>query len=301
MSTPRITQRLMVERSLGAMQAGMSRLARSQEQLSTGRQINRPSDSPAGTNTAMRLREQLAADTQHARNASDGLAWLGRTDNTLTTMLDGTRRARDLILQGASAGSSSPQVRQILAIEVEQIQEALLALANTQHLGRPLFGGTTDRPAAYSKDPVTGVVGFVGEPGSQVVRRVGDGLAVPVNTLGPDAFEAGGTSLFTVLGDAVAALRDPAADPAVALDALDAVSRKMMTALADVGTRYGRVESAMRAVTNSTLDMQAALSEVENVDIAKAIVDLQMQEVAYQSALGATARVIQPSLLDFLR
>ena len=55
------------------------------------------------------------------------------------------------------------------------------------------------------------------------------------------------------------------------------------------------------SVDSTTIDTQAALSEVENVDIAKAIVDLQLQEVAYQAALGATARVIQPSLLDFLR
>jgi flagellar hook-associated protein 3 FlgL len=77
--------------------------------------------------------------------------------------------------------------------------------------------------------------------------------------------------------------------------------KRMTTALADVGTRYGRVESALDSVNSSTLDTQSALSEVENVDIGKAIVDLQMQEVAYQSALGATARVIQPSLIDFLR
>ena len=79
------------------------------------------------------------------------------------------------------------------------------------------------------------------------------------------------------------------------LDRLDAVSERMRTALADVGTRYGRVESALTTVDSTTIDTQAALSEVENVDIAKAIVDLQAQEVAYQAALGATARVIQPS------
>jgi flagellar hook-associated protein 3 FlgL len=296
MSTVRITQRLMVERSLTAMQTGAGRLARSQEQLSTGRLINRPSDSPTGTNSAMRLREQLAADAQHARNASDGLAWLGRTDNTLTTMLDGTRRARDLILQGASTGSSGPQAREALAMEMDQLRESMLALANTQHLGRPLFGGTTAGSVAYDTNG-----NFVGEPGTQVTRRVGDGVSVAVNTVGPSAFGADGSNLFDVLEQAAADLRTAPASLSTDLGNLDAVMNEMMTALADVGTRYGRVESALASVNSSTLDMQAALSEVENVDIAKAIVDLQMQEVAYQAALGATARVIQPSLIDFLR
>jgi len=296
MSTVRITQRLMVERSLTAMQTGAGRLARSQEQLSTGRLINRPSDSPTGTNSAMRLREQLATDAQHARNASDGLAWLGRTDNTLTTMLDGTRRARDLMLQGVSTGSTGPQAREALAMEMEQIRESMLSLANTQHLGRPLFGGTTDGPAAYNADGT-----FAGEASSSISRRVGDEQVVRISTLGPAAFGADGSNLFDVLDKAVNQLRTAPDQLGATLGELDAVMNKMTTALADVGTRYGRVESALASVNSATLDMQAALSEVENVDIAKAIVDLQMQEVAYQAALGATARVIQPSLIDFLR
>ncbi|MFZ5846965.1 MAG: flagellar hook-associated protein FlgL [Actinomycetota bacterium] len=307
MSTIRITQRLMTERSMTAMQTGMNRLARSQEQLSTGRQINRPSDSPAGTNSAMRLREQMAADAQHSRNAADGLSWLGRTDNTLTTMVDATRRARDILVQGAN-GSMGPQSKQALAAEMRQIRDNVFALANTQHLGRPLFGGTTDQPGAYVEGTGAdaGKYFFVSDdpanptpvPGD-VTRRVGTDVSVKISTLGPEAFGAGDDNLFNILTQAADAIENGTASDF--LDDVDGAMDKMMTALADVGTRYGRVEKAQAAAQNAELDMQAMLSEVENVDIAKAIVDLQMQEVAYQAALGATARVIQPSLLDFLR
>jgi flagellar hook-associated protein 3 FlgL len=300
MSTVRITQRLMVERSLTAMQTSASRLARSQEQLSTGRMINRPSDSPAGANSAMRLREDLSAGAQHARNASDGLAWLGRTDNTMTSMLDSTRRARDLVVRGASTGSTGPEARAALATELKQIRESLLSLANTQHLGRPLFGGTTGADTAFVTDG-TGKVVFNGTT-TDVVRTVGDGVRVAVNTAGTAAFGPDGGNVFDVLDEAIERLTvGPASDLGDSLEKLDTAMSRMRTALADVGTRYGRVESALASVNSSTIDTQAMLSEVENVDIAKAIVDLQMQEVAYQAALGATARVIQPSLLDFLR
>ena len=73
MSSARITQRLMVERSLSSLQLGLGRLSTAQEKLSTGRVINRPSDSPTGTNDAMRLRADLAANAQYSRNADDGL------------------------------------------------------------------------------------------------------------------------------------------------------------------------------------------------------------------------------------
>jgi flagellar hook-associated protein 3 FlgL len=302
MSTPRITQRLMVERSLSSMQSGMNRLARSQEQLSTGRLINRPSDSPTGTNDAMRLRAQLAADAQYYRNASDGLSYLGRTDNTLTTMVDNVRRARDLVVQGASTGSNGPDARAAIAAELRQIKESLVALANTEHMGRPLFGGTSTGPA-YTTAGAPPAATYNGDDG-EVVRVVGDDMPVKVNVTGREAFEVGGDDLFTVMDDTIAAME---ADPVVSADIgdklgrIDAVSKQMLSALADVGTRYGRVEGALATLTSTNLDNTAALSGVENVDIAKAVMDLQMAEVAHQAALGATARVLQPSLIDFLR
>lgn len=296
MSTPRITQRLMVERSLGSLQTGLGRLARSQEQLSTGRVINRPSDSPTGTNDAMRLRAQITSDTQHARNASDGLGYLGRTDEVLSTMVDRLRRARDLVVQGASTGSAGPQAREAIAAELEQIRTSMLSLANTQHMGRSLFGGTSGSPQAYAADGT-----FIGDRNA-VVRVVGDDMSVTVNTTGPTAFETPeGDNLFGILDRAIADMRTAPGDLPQSLDRIDAVQATMLSAVADVGTRYGRVEDVLSTLGATEISNKNALSEVENVDIAKAIVDLQMQEVAYQSALGATARVLQPSLLDFLR
>lgn len=304
MGTPRITQRLMVERSLASLQTGMTRLARSQEQLSSGRIINRPSDSPTGTNDAMRLRAQLAADTQYSRNASDGLSYLGRTDNTLSTMVDAVRRARELVVRGASTGSNGPDARAALATELKQIRESLISLANTEHMGRPLFGGTGTGPAYTPATPATPPpvppVPFTGNS-EAVIRTIGDGIEVQVNVNGPDAFSVGGDDLFTVIDDTINAMTTNPAALGDSLARIDAVSQQMLSALADVGTRYGRVEGALSTLTDANLDNTAALSTVENVDIAKAIVDLQMAEVAHQAALGATARVLQPSLLDFLR
>jgi flagellar hook-associated protein 3 FlgL len=294
MST-RITQRLMVDRSLTSLQLGLGRLSSSQEKLSTGRNINRPSDSPTGTNDAMRLRADLAANAQYSRNADDGLSWLGHADSTLTSMLDEVRRARDLIVRGASTGSTGAEAREALARELTQIRAGLLDEANTQHLGRPLFGGTTSGTRAYDASGT-----YLGDANA-VNRTVGEGIGVPVNVTGPATFSAGGDDLFTVLSDVITQLRTDPTAVAGSLDRLDAVAGSMRTAQVTVGTRVNRVESAREALAASALSNTSSLSDVENVDVAAAIVDLQMQEVAYQAALGATSRVLQPTLLDFLR
>jgi len=294
--TLRITQRMMVGGSLTALNSSLARLATTQEQLSTGRLINRPSDSPTGTNEAMRIRAQLAADAQHSRNADDALSWMAQTDSTMQSMLDQVHRARDLILQGSSTGSNGPDARNALASELTQIRQSLIGLANTQHLGRPIFGGTTGGDQAY--DPTTGQ--WIGK-NVAISRTVKDGISVQINVTGPDAFGGKNNNLFGVLQDAIGQMTTNPAALSGTLNNLDAVADQMKSALADLGTRQNRVQTAADSLQDVALNNQNRLSQVENIDIGKTVLDLQMQQVAYQATLGATARVLQPSLMDFLK
>lgn len=295
MAVNRVTQSLMSQRSLDSLQLGLGRLSRIQEQLSTGRVLNRPSDSPADTTSAMRIRASLADQQQYARNAQDGLGWLGQIDNALSGMSDQLRRARDLGIQGRS-GAIGATSRAALATEVDQIREGLLSSANNSYLGRPVFGGVTAGATAY--DP-TG--GYAGTPG-QVLRVVGDGVVVDVQMAGPDAFGPDGASVFDQLDALSFALRSgDDAQIQAGIGALNASMDRVISALADVGTRYSRLEQAAQLASDTELGLTTSLSELENVDLPKAMVDLQLQEVAYQAALATTARVLQPSLVDFLR
>ena len=76
MSMQRITQRSISQSSLAGLQTNLGRLAKVQEQLSSGRVLNRPSDSPSGTVAAMTFRSEATAAEQHVRSAEDGQSWL---------------------------------------------------------------------------------------------------------------------------------------------------------------------------------------------------------------------------------
>lgn len=296
MSSMRVTQNMLVDRSVGSLQLGLTRLAKVQEQLSTGRQLNRPSDSPTDTTAAMRMRSGIADQTQYTRNAEDGLAWLGLVDQTLSGVTTQVRRARELALQGASTGTTSQSARDTLATEIDQIRGSLVADGNTTYLGRPIFGGITSGPQAFADDGT-----FVGVPGA-VVRNIADGIRVQVDVIGTDVFGPSADSVFTDLTDLAAALR--AGDSAAVGTGLDALAGRLTqigSAQATVGARYARVDTAAQKGRDTVLDLTSSLSEVENVDLPRAMVDLQLQQVAYQAALASTARVMQPSLIDFLR
>jgi flagellar hook-associated protein 3 FlgL len=295
MAISRVTQSMMTQRSLGSLQNSLSRLSEIQEQLSTGRILNRPSDSPSDTTASMRMRSALSDQQQYARNAQDGLGWLGQIDTTLQGVNSQLRRARDLALQGANAATGQ-DARDALATEVDQIREGMIASANTTYLGRPVFGGVTDQRTAYNPDGT-----YAGVPGA-VTRTIGDGVPVDVQVDGQDVFGVDGASVFDDLAALSAALR--AGDDAAigdGIDALNADMNRVQSTISDVGTRYNRVEQAAQAAKDAEITLSTRLAEVENTDLPKAMVELQMQEVAYQAALASTARVLQPSLVDFLR
>lgn len=296
MAFTRITQSMMSRHSVDALQLSLSRVARLQEQLSTGRVLNRPSDSPTDTIAAMRIRSSITDVKQYGRNAADGTAWLGQIDAALTAATDQVRRARDLALQGANQGAMGQSAREALATEVDQIREGLITTANANYLGRPVFGGVTAGPVAYDA-----AGSYVGTPGT-VNRTVGVGVEIRVNVDGSTAFGAAGGSVFDHLTALSTALR--AGDQTGITSGVGALAGdldRLTTAQAEAGTRQAKIESARQAASDNELTLSSSLSEVENADLPKTVVDLQLQQVAYQAALGATARVMQPSLLDFLR
>lgn len=296
MALTRVTQSMMSKHSLTAMQTSLSKLAKIQEQLSTGRVLNRPSDSPTDTTSAMRIRSSLSDVKQYGRNAEDGNGWLSTIDAALTNANDQVMRARDLALQGANEGVAGQTVRDALAAEVDQIHAGLVNVGNSNYLGRPVFGGVTAGPDAYD---ATGT--YVGTPGA-VNRTIAEGTSVRVDVDGTTAFGATGSSVFDHLAALSNALRTGnQATISASITALDADRDRITTTQAEVGSRQNRVESAIQAASDNQLKLSSSLSDVENADLPKTMVDLQMQQVAYQASLGATARVMQPSLLDFLK
>lgn len=303
MTLVRYTHTMMSQQTFTGLQTAMGRVAKAQEQLTTGRLINRPSDDPAGTTSAMRLRSSLSNQQQYVRNADNAVGWLNQTDGALATVGRQITRAYDIALQGANTGAMGPEARLALATEVDQIRAGLISSANTQFLDRPIFGGITAGAVAYQSDgtladPAAITVGA----GGGVHRTVADGVRLRIDVTGPEVFGPEADSVFVHLAELSTALRSgPDAAISDAIGKLQADGSRVTNAQTEVGARTVRIEKARETANDALLTLTNALSEIENVDLAKATVDLRLQEVAYQAALGATARVLQPSLMDFLR
>lgn len=288
---------------LGAYQAALARIgtrlseyAATQEQLSTGKKLTRSSDDPIGMNRALELRATLSARQQETRNADDGRMWLDLADTTLQDVVSQLQRARELAVRGSTYVGT--EEREAIALEVSHLRDDIVALANSKHQGRGLFSGFSSGDAVQK---IAGAWTYTGDSG-QINRRVGENEVVTVNVTGDAAFGfSAGTDIFTVLDDLETALyaNDTAAIE-TSIDGLDSSLETVLGGLGTVGARANQVEAAIARTQDDVLTLTEQLSSLEDVDIAEAVMDLELQKTAYEAALAAFAQSSQTSLLDFL-
>jgi flagellin-like hook-associated protein FlgL len=294
----RITQRAVTLTSLQGLNRNLDTFSKLQEQLTSGKMLTAPSDSPTGTNKAMQTRAEQDANAQYARNISDGQSWLNQTDSTLQQMLNVARRVRDLTVQGSNTGAMSDTARKALAAETITLRESLLSMANTSVAGRPMFGGITAGSKAY--DATGAYVGQAG-PGTEMLRRVSSTDSVRVNMSGPEAFEGAGTDLFALVERITTNLTTDPAGLEQDLSDLDVVMNNMKSAVADVGARSARIDREAEINMGRSIALETGLSQVEDIDLPNMMMRLKMQQTGYEAALSATAKAISPTLMNHLR
>ena len=295
----------MVTGSIRRLSTRLEKYEQIQSQLATGKRIMTPSDSPGDANRTLGLRAVQRAREQETRNAADAESWLNITDSQLQGAMERLGRARDLTVRGAS--SQDVDERRAIAAELRNVRDEMVSIANFRNRGRPLFSGFSDA-SAVSYDGTNWV--YQGDNGA-VTRRVGESDVVQINVTAPKVFgfvdpsdpsTAGNTDVFTILDTVIDQL---AAGDLNGLSAsvgtVDGARARVGDALAQVGAATNTVTSAVRRTEDTLLAIKGELAEIEDVDLAEAVMELQTQESAYQATLQALARALPPSLVSFLR
>lgn len=295
----RITTEMVVNNSLHRLSARLERYERTQSQLATGNRMLNPSDDPSGTGRALSLRASQRSREQEARNASDAESWLALADSQMQAAVERIQRVRELAVRGASSLNNAE--RRAIAEEVSRIRGEMESIANARHRGRPLFSGYQDVPAVAKID---GQWVYQGDDGV-ITRRVGEQDVVPVNVTAAEVFGFGaaGGDVFSLLDDLENALRGPDAAAAMSagLEGIDAVRQRIGDAQAKIGANTNWVESARRRSGDALMAIRGQLAEVADVNLAEAVMELQVQEVAYTATLQALSRALPPSLVSFMR
>ena len=304
----RVTNLTMSTTAQRTLQTQQSKLAQLQERATSLDKISRPSDDPAATAQALETRARLAATSQYGRNIDDGGSWLTAADSVLGQASNVMNRILDLTVQ-AGNGALNQANKDAIAVELEGLNKDLLSIANTKHLGRNIFAGSSDADQAFSapipaNPAVPGDTGtpaaFNGVMGGSVERRVSADRTVRVDADGVAIFGNGAGSVFDAVSKTVASLRK-GEDATAHLGNLQSAAKNIINGRAEIGTRQAQLERAGNINTELEATLDAQKMGIEKADLGSVILDLKLQETNYQVALAATARVLQPTLMDFLR
>lgn len=294
----RVTNQATVDRMLSNIALSQRRLATAQEHMGTGLRINRPSDDPQGASRVMAGRTALELNGQYDRNIAVGLSDLSATEAALVRLTELLQRASELAVQGSN-GTLTADGRSAIALEVGELLGEAITVGNTSHAGRYLFAGqqTSTTPFVPDSASYPTSVSYAGDSGL-IEREISQGARVAVNVPGDDVLPDVFTALIQLRDDLVA---DDADAVGTDLGTLESTLNSVLQLRAEVGSKMRRVELSQARLEDERARLQTMIGDMEQTDLAEAIVLLQMQETAYQAALGAAGRTLGLSLLDFLR
>ncbi len=290
----RVTNNMLRLDALNSLSANVNALERIQEQVSTTKQLNRPSDDPSQVRSAVKLRDALSELEQYQRNVSGASQTLDAEDSAMGSAGDILQRARELAIEGAN-GSVPAADRTTMAQEVQQLAEGLMQLANTKVGEDYVFSGFRTSTPAYSASGSPPTYSYGGDAGA-ILARIGAGATVQTNVIGSTAFQ----KAFDALTQLNAELSAGTQVSGATISALDAGQQALLDARATVGARQSRLDSTSTVLDGAVISAKKLLSDTEDVDLTSAISELSSRQATYQAALAVNAKILQTSLVNYL-
>lgn len=320
----RVTQSMLSNTMLRNLSNSYNKMGQWQEQLSTGSKLLRPSDDPVGVTKAMSYRTQLAQNAQYDTNLDTASKWLDTTDTALGSLGSAMTRVQELITQAANDTNQTVD-REKMLLEIKQIREEVYDIANTKIGDEYIFSGTRTSEPLYTKyaagnsivnpkatNAAPNTSGFE----SSFNVEIYNDITLDVNTTGAMKMFGKIDEVFTRIEEALTGANSngetSGADIGSILGGTNSDEDKEYTTIqgsidlvlknrAEVGAKQNRVDmmSDRLALQKETLTKQK--SNVEDVEYEEAITNLITQESIHRASLSVGGRIIQQTLVDFIR
>ncbi len=301
----RVTQSMLSNNMMYNLSQSFTQMDKYQDQLASGMKINRPSDDPIIAMKGVMYRRNLGEVEQYQRNFSAVHAWIDGSDSALDLAAVALQRVRELVVQAANDGGQTDDERQAISQEISQLKDHLVNIANTQVGDQYIFNGTNTVQAPFNPDGTP-----TGDENTQELNvEIANNVYLNVNSntaVTVFGFSDGdaGSGIFGALDqiiETLTAIPSLGADIGDQLPNLDKNINEILNLRSDIGSRSNRSDLMEDRMNEMEVITNRIMSDNEDAEVDKVITDLKTQETIHRAALGVGARVIQPSLLDFLR
>lgn len=301
----RITNQLLSKNYLRNLNKNLDKMQTYQNQLSSGKEVAKPSDNPYLISKIMSLDNTIMQNEQYNTNIENSLSWVQTQDSALSNVTSTLRRVRELIVYGAN-GSLADTDRAAIKDEVEMQIGQLADILNTNFDGRYIFGGqkTTEKPFEVNLE-------YKGDH-NNISREISKGVVIEIPTAGSKITQLDtnynlsskdNEDLGTFLNNVVTALKEGSTDALSGnlLGDMDQHLDNVIRVRSQMGAVYNRLESAKDRNETENLNLNSLLSQRQDIDIAEKYMEFSNMKAVYQASLSVGAKILQPSLLDYLR
>lgn len=293
----RVTQNMMTNNILQQLSSGYGKIADYQDQLSSGKKITRPSQDPVVAVMSVSYQTDVNHIQQYQSNISTAYNWLDSSESALSSVNDVLNRVRDLT-EEVSNGTYDDTQRAAAGTEIDQLTQQLMTLGNTQVGGQYIFNGddTKNAPITLSDGSYS-----VSDNSKSVSMAVNDGISIGVNV---DPTKVFSSSLFSDLNDLKNALNNPDTSSTQIGDYISKIDTHLdgvADAQADLGALTDRVDMIKSRLGDQETISEKVMSDNEDADYSETIVKLNQQQNVYNAALSVGAKIIQTSLVDYLK
>ncbi len=302
----RVTQNITTSNFISYINKHAENLLKTQQQIASQKRINKSSDDPIGMGQVLGYRTNLALTDQYQENIEQGMTRLEFNEVTLDLASDLTNTARRLAAD-YSGSTLSAATRQSVALQVKDLYDQVMQMANSKFNGNYIFSGHATNTAPFSRDANYNAT-YNGDDGGFRIM-VSDNVEVNIIADGRNIFQDaanGGVNIFDELKNLIDGLENP--DPVAGSAQIEAAVNVLQDGRNQINSRRSeyapvlyRLQATDEYMTNLRPKVEEAMASLEQADITKAVVELQNLELAYETTIATAARIIQPSLLDFLR
>jgi len=305
-----VSTSLMFDRAIAQMGITQDRLSKTQTQLSTTKQINKPSDAPDQAATITRLKSAIDRQNSYVSTINSVKDKLSQQETAANNATDVLTRLKELTVQAANDTYSAVD-RKSIDLEVMQLRDQLLSLANTQDVnGNFIFSGSRVGKQAFATDENGKLV----YQGDQTVSStsVGDQSAVDINRSGTNPFDKivrvdatnnkTAVGFFQVIDDLSAALQsNNTVSIKNAVGEVGTLQQGLSDSLASIGAAINKIDNQASLAEENVLRMKSTLSQVEDTDYTQAITNMNKDMLALQAAQTSFAKISQLNLFDYIR
>ncbi|CUU01571.1 flagellar hook-associated protein 3 FlgL [Candidatus Thermokryptus mobilis] len=292
----RITELTVIKNLIDNIDKTREKINQVQLKIATGKEINTVSDNPYIANSIMNLKAMINRNEQFQKNIDDAIDFLTATgdalDNFINTLID----IKSLLVE-ISNSAREPDY-ETYANRLGELFKQLLDSANTNFKGKYIFNGTNTKVKPFSYDEKNDLL-ISDLSNGEIKFEVNDGVYEKVNFTVEEIF--GGREIFDLVHQIKNSLKNKIKPDISLLQRFEQLFENIVSNSSEVGALVNRFNLLRKQIEKQNLILTELLSIRQDTDIAQQAINLQKGQLILESAYMLAGKIIQKSIIDYLR